>query len=229
MSTLLTLIHGESGVGKSTFGNTGPTPRLILDAEGKSKYLKGKKVYWDPMIDEPPDAPLVVVDVSDWTILQAVYQQLSVKNPFRSVVFDSLTIAQKRLIRHLYGTEKLDWDNYGEIQRIIESLIESFYRKLGLDTLTLLTGSHEEKRAVRPFLVGKVMNSLAYYVDVVGYMYAERKDGEITRSMLVQPVDGYVAADNIGIFGTVLQDPNLTDMHQLLTKHMEQLEEEQAS
>ncbi len=224
--TFLTLIHGKGGSGKSTFANTAPAPRLILDCEGKSMLLKGRKVYWDPAVEKAPeDQPLVVVKITDWDTLVQVFGHLQVNNPFRSCVFDSLTVAQSLLIKKLYGTNAMKIQDYGEILRRMMSLVESFYHQLGFETLTLLAVSVKEEGELRPFFVGKLMAALEYLVVVTGYTHAERsEDGELIQKMLVQPFDGFVAKDNTWCFGTTIEKPNLSDMYDTFTKYIEQQE-----
>ena len=94
--TLAAVIHGESGSGKSYFGGSAPGPRLILDAEGGSRFIKNnkRKIMWDPLTEKPPvndgswDA--CFVQVLNWKTLHAAYQWLaSGQHEFKSVVIDS--------------------------------------------------------------------------------------------------------------------------------------------
>lgn len=48
------VVHGYSGVGKSWFGSTTPPIRLILDAEGGSRFTPGTKIEWDGQNAPPP-------------------------------------------------------------------------------------------------------------------------------------------------------------------------------
>src|SRR5580700_4122970 len=97
--TLCMLVHGDEGVGKSWLGQTTPAPRLVLDAEGGSRYpkrmvngqvVRQRQVTWNPARDDPPvddgtwDTCHVVV--RDFSAVTRVYEWLNAgKHPFRSV------------------------------------------------------------------------------------------------------------------------------------------------
>lgn len=67
MNTLTSLIHGNSGVGKSRLGDTTPAPRLVLDAEGGTQFtLSQPKIVWDPVRQEPPKHPLPSEEFVQW-------------------------------------------------------------------------------------------------------------------------------------------------------------------
>ena len=104
MGAISILVHADTKVGKSTFGNTTPAPRLLLDAEAAYRFLPGTKVFWDPMTEEPPklgrgrvsaklDSPVediawdtCVVVVREYAVLLRAYEWLnSGRHQFRSV------------------------------------------------------------------------------------------------------------------------------------------------
>lgn len=60
MQGLTMILHSFSGVGKSLLADTAPGPRLILDAEGGSRFTPSQpKIHWDPVWHPPPACPLL--------------------------------------------------------------------------------------------------------------------------------------------------------------------------
>ena len=116
--TLCMLVHGDPGTGKSWLGQSTPTPRLVLDAEGGSRTpwravngqgVRQKMVTWDPTKEDPPKAgdwETCHVAVRDFTDVQKAYDWLLTgRHPFKSVVLDSLTEIQKRCKDSISGTD----------------------------------------------------------------------------------------------------------------------------
>jgi hypothetical protein len=222
VTPLTLVVHGASGVGKSWLGDTAPAPRLILDAEGGTKWTPSNKAFWNPTKGEKPpmDADeTTVVTVKDFATLGMVYQWLqSGQHPFKSVVMDSLTEIQKRCLDNVSGTEAMTQQGWGEVLRKMEGLVRS-YRDLtmnngkSLHNVTFLCGSQLKDGELRPHLQGQLGLTLPYYVDVVGYLHvAQDADGGIAREMLVTPVQGFSAKDRTGRLGFKLTNPSISGM-----------------
>ena len=130
--TLSILLHGEAGAGKSWLAGTAPYPCLILDSEGRSRYIpNGPKILWDPRTEDPPVADgtwaVCIVNVDDYDVFTATYQWLqSGRHQFKSVGIDSLMEAQKRYIDKLAGLRALETQDWGSILRHLESLVRNF-------------------------------------------------------------------------------------------------------
>lgn len=227
-TTLTMLIHGESGVGKSWFGDTAPYPRLVLDAEGRAKYTpSGPKVVWDPMAGPPPVADgtwsTCVVPITNFDVMQQIYQWLrSGQHQFKSVVVDSLMELQKRCIDQVAGVNALDQQDWGTLLRKLEALVRS-YRDLTLlptnpvEVVVYIVGSVDADGTRRPLLQGQLKTTVPYYLDVVGYMFMQpQADGSLVRSCLIQPQPGFVAKDGTDtlsrVYGPVIPDPRLDQM-----------------
>lgn len=224
--TLAAVIHGESGAGKSYFGGTVPGPRLVLDAEGGSRFIKTnrRKVTWNPMTEEPPKADgtwdACFVNVLNWKQLYAAYQWLaSGKHDFKSVVVDSLTEVQKRLVDDIAGVEQPTLQDWGTIGRNLEDMIRKFrdltFHESNPINVVLLCLSHLRDNETRPFLKGQIELTLPAFVDVVGYLYTEASQTEgnkIERRMLIEPVNNIIAKDRTGAlvekYGPVIHNAN---------------------
>lgn len=227
--TLAAVIHGESGAGKSYFGGTAPSPRLILDAEGGSRFIKRNKrrVNWNPIEGPPPvddgtwDA--CFVQILNWKSLANAYAYLAAgQHDFKSVVLDSLTEAQKRLVDDIAGTDQPTLQDWGTIGRNLEDMIRKFRDLTQHPTkpinVVLLCLSHLRDGETRPFLKGAIELSLPAFVDVVGYLYTEVSQTEanqIERRMLISPVNKIIAKDRTAAlnekYGPVVPNASFED------------------
>lgn len=230
--TLAAVVHGESGAGKSYFGGSTPVPRLILDAEGGSRYVKAhkRKKKWNPLEEEPPEWDgswdVCVVPVLDWPTIDAAYQWLSTGNhPFRTVIIDSLTEAQKRLVDAVAGTDQPTLQNWGTIGRHFEDMIRkfrdlTFHDRKPIECVLMLCLSHLRDNETRPFLKGQIELNLPAFVDVVGYLYADVQDGGVVRRMLIEPANNIIAKDRTGAlverYGSVIANSNFSEWLEIL-------------
>lgn len=219
--TLTILIHGESGVGKSTTADTCPGPRLILDAEGRAKYTpSGPKVLWNPMTEAPPKYDgtwnTCVVSVTDFDVVDQVYVWLrSGQHPFVSVVVDSLMEMQKRAIDKIAGMQQMKTQDWGELLRRLEGQVRTF-RDLTMiednpiQVVVFIVGSvMGEDGKQRPLLQGALKNTVPYYIDVVGYLFTQidTETGSLVHRMLLRPEPGFVAKDGTGKLPPVIDIP----------------------
>lgn len=231
--TFTLLAHGEAGVGKSWLGDSSPAPRLILDAEGRAKYLPSEpKVYWNPTTEAPPRYDgtwqTCVAIVPDYRTMEQVLNWLqSGQHDFVSVVVDSLMEVQKRLMDAEFGYNQLKTQDWGLVLRHLEKLVRD-YRDLVLVStnptviVVFTVGSRDQDGKARPILQGALRETVPYFVDTVGYMYTDivPETGGIKRSMLISPTPFAVAKDNtnrlMAAYGAVIENPNLSTLYQYL-------------
>lgn len=231
--TLAAVIHGESGAGKSYFAGTTPAPRLILDAEGGSRFIKAnrRKKKWDPLEGPPPEYDgtwdACVVPIRDWQTMDAAYTWLNdYDHSFRSVVVDSLTELQKRLVDSVAGTDQPSLQQWGTIGRHFEDMIRrlrdlTFHEKKPVEAVILLCLSHLRDGETRPFLKGQIELTLPAFVDVVGYLYADAAgDGTIDHRMLLVPANNIIAKDRtaelVARYGPTHRDANIVEWLSIL-------------
>lgn len=218
------LIHGPSKAGKSYLANTAPGPRLILDSEGNTRFLPGKKTEWKNTHQPPPEYDgtwdICIVYVRDYGVLSAVYQWLGAgKHPFRSVIIDSLSETQQRCIDAIAGDEQMKIQQWGELARKVSALVRQ-YRDLlvhptnPLDAVvyTAMTKANTDGKW-SPYVQGQLATSLPYYLDVVGYLKAEiNEEGEFKNHLLTKPHIAFDAGDRTGVFPQYITNPNLEHM-----------------
>lgn len=239
-ATFTALIHGEAGVGKSWLADTVPAPRLVIDLEGRARYTPSQpKVYWDPRTAPPVYdgtwQTCIVPAVDFDTVDGLVYQWLrSGQHPFVSVNVDSLMEAQKRCIDVTAGVAQLDQGDWGVILRKLESLVRK-YRDLtflpnNVRHVIFTLGSMEKAGKQRPLLQGQLCLTVAYLVDVVGYMFKQNvqvTDGtmQLVRALLVDEQPGFVAKDNTGrlvaTHGPIIYNPHIGQLIALLNGQQE--------
>lgn len=219
--TMTFVLHAESGAGKSWLADTAPGPRLVLDAEGGTKWTPSRKTEWVNVNDAPPVVDgtwdTCTVTVRDYKTLVKVFTWLnSGKHPFASVIIDSLTEIQKRLMDEVAGTDQLKMQDWGAVLRKGESLVRSFrdftmHPTNPISCVVYVCGSTEKRdgEEQRPALQGALRNSLPYFVDVVGFLRVEVAEEGLQRVMYVQPTPSFMAKDRTGRLGTAfrIRDP----------------------
>lgn len=229
LNTLTILLHGESGVGKTRFGDTTPEPRLVIDAEGGIKFTPSTKVMWEDVNEPPPDHDgsweTCVVQITEFEDLLKVYRWLeSGKHPFKSISMDSVSDIQERCMEAIAGTDPMRIQDWGELLRKMTKMIRA-YRDLTMkgkiDVIVFVALTEQKDDKFRPLLSGKLQRKLPGYVDVVGYMHSKVEttddgEGEIVRKLLTQDHPGFVAKDRTDRLPTVLDDPSVPKMMDII-------------
>jgi hypothetical protein len=231
--TLSLLVHGESKVGKSTLGNTAPAPRLIMDAEGGSKFLPGNKTEWK--LDEgdgsppKPDASwdTCIVTIRNFGDVKRVYDWLnSGKHGFKSLVIDSISEIQKRCVDEIAGVDQMNQQAWGSLLRAMEQLVRNMrdltsHPRNPLTAVVLIAMTREINGKMRPFVQGALATTLPYFIDVVGYLevvsYPDPSDPTQpptkVRELIVSPHERYEAGERVqGRLGERVFHPNVERM-----------------
>lgn len=238
--TLCMLVHGQEGVGKSWIGQSTPSPRLVLDAEGgsskipwravKGEGVRQKMIKWDPKKEDPPQpgkwdtCNVIVRSYSD--VAEAYAWLESGDHDFASVVLDSVTEIQQRCKDDIGGGSALriqDWDlmliRMGQLLRNFRDL--TFHKTNPLDAVVFLALSAQMNDKWRPDLQGKLTRALPGYVDLEGYMYVKELDDEsLERRLLIQPLEGFAAKDRTHVlsqhYGQEIRNPDIEEMLKVL-------------
>lgn len=208
------IVHGDWGSGKSWLAQTAPAPRLVLDAEGGADFTFGRKVDWKDTKSAPPSMEgkdTCVVRVRKLDDLREVAQWLvRGKHPFTSVVIDSLSEVQKRIIDEVTGTEKMEWDDWGVLFRRGEALVRQFrdlkYNEVKPVTcIVFAAGTAERGKEVtklQPYVQGQLGKTLEGFVDIVGMLRLDREEegGGLVHRLYVRPIDNVSAKDRTHTF-----------------------------
>lgn len=185
------LVHAFQKVGKSSIGDTGPRPTLILDVETAASWTPSTKVVWDFKRETCPAWPVdpraqspdglwdtCIVVIHDYHDLYKLLEFLvKGQHPFNSISMDSVTEIQQRVMWDLAGTGQLEQRDWGALLRHVNALIRG-YRDLlthpvnRVWSVVYICGTHFDKRTGkwRPLVQGSSQDYLPYVPDAAGWM-----------------------------------------------------------
>ena len=225
------IIFGGPKVGKSFLADTTPAPRLVLDAEGGSRFTPSRKKIWDPK--EPPPEPdgtwdTAVVYVRSFRDLEQAYSWLaSGKHKFRSLVLDSISEAQQRCIDAISGVNPMKQDNWGQLLRVVSDLSRkmrdlTIHPTNPLDAVIIIAMARKKDDVWEPYVQGSLSTSLPYFFDLCMYLapVINAETGEMIRRLFIGSFPGYVTGERVGgCLGTYLDNPSISDMLHVVRKH----------
>jgi AAA domain len=142
------------------------------------------------------------------------------KHPFNSVIVDSLSELQKRLVDEVAGVDQLQLQDWGTVFRRGEQMVRQFrdlvdnpVKPLYCVVFVSLTRDVGDRDLThKPYVQGQLGLTLPGFTDVVGALRLYEEDGAVKRRLLVAPIGGYVAKDRTGKLGTVVEDPDIIRM-----------------
>lgn len=226
--SLTIMVYGESKVGKSTFAVTAPYPRLMLDVEGGHRFLPINVKYWDPLVDEPPQADgtwdTVVVKVNDYDVVMKAFQWLqSGKHQFKSLIIDSISELQVKCMDNIAGTEQMKMQQWGELLRHMGALLRdlrdlTMHPTQPLEAVVLTAMARKGQDGVyRPYLQGQLAIQAPYFYDILGAITVETEPNPDplqppykVRKMYVERTPEYEAGERVqGRLGKVVQQGDL--------------------
>lgn len=227
------LVHGPAGVGKSTFAVSGPAPRLLLDSENSSRWVRQKKKRWDPLTEAPPvydgTWELCVVKMTSWAIAEKVLEWIvSGQHPFRSVSVDSISELQVKAMDDISSGKPMkmqDWgvllQNMGGFLRTLRDIIDEGGQ--GIETMVLVSTSKKDGNGVlKPYLQGQLASQVPYLFDITAYLYVDQlanpQNGALEehRVLFTGTHPEYEAKSRPSGFPPTLYDPNLETVLQIL-------------
>ncbi len=221
------LVHGLAGAGKTTLGATGPKPILILDVEKAARFIKGRKVKWNPLADAPPVADgtwdICTVSVDSFDKALKAYEYLkSGRHPFKTVVVDSISELQSKAVEKIKGRQQLQTQDWGKLL----SAMSFFCRDLRdltddeniIEAVIITAMSRDYDGIIKPYLQGQIASQVPYWMDITGYLYVTQAPdpatGEIkdTRNLLIGNHPNYEAKSRVPGLPTVIGDPDVSRM-----------------
>ncbi len=235
---LIIAVYGEPGTGKTPLAHTAPAPRLVLDAESGSRFVRPAigKVRWRPAVEPVPagageDWDTCVVAIQSWADLEAAMRVLrSGAHPFVSVILDSLTEIQKKCkdaLEEAAGrkmTEALWGDLLSKMENVVRGTRDLVDHPTNpLDCVVLLALEDDRGKLARPLIQGSLQRSLPGFPDVVARIYAYTEtDGSRATALQLQGDETVVAKDRTtslpngglsGIYGDPMAAPvDLTEV-----------------
>lgn len=227
--SLSIIVYGQAKAGKSTFAVTAPYPRLMLDVEGGSRFLPIVTKPWDPARDAPPEADgtwdTVVVPTTSYDTMVKVYQWLqSGKHQFKSLIIDSISELQVKLIEQIAGREQMQMQAWGNLLRQFTGLLRdlrdlTMHPTNPLTAVVLVAMEKENKEGQKlPYLQGQSAVTLPYITDITGYLAVESiQNSDPTlpphkfRRLHISPDYRWVAGERVGgRLGEVVEQGDLS-------------------
>lgn len=224
------LVHGAAKAGKTTFAMTAPYPRLLLDVEKASRFLRNAKVKWNPLSGEAPpvadgtwDTCVVIVD--DFETVAKVHEWLkSGQHQFRSVILDSISELQVKCQEAIVGRNKMQTQDWGTLLQRMGGFARDL-RDLTtnpinpLEAVVITSMSMDDGEMLKPFLQGQLKHQIPYLYDITGYLFVEPVLDEATNSwvqvrrLLTQKHDRYEAGERVqGLLPMYVDHPNIEGM-----------------
>jgi hypothetical protein len=201
-------LHGVFGSGKTTFGLTGPGPRLFADVEGAALKAKGggERLLWlDPKKPPPKateDTTVIVPTNDEDTVLRVIDFLLAGKHDFETFTWDSLTLYQTKLKRELQNPgSKFDPDGeftFHAWNRVLNHMLMQCEDLLEVTSphsnnptnVCLISATDREQTYSRPLLEGQIRKRLPGLVDIHGFMKSQNdKEGNRHAVMYFNPTD----------------------------------------
>ena len=214
------LIYGNAGVGKTTLAVSmyeikEACPVLLIDMESGSSVLK--KI-------NPPDKSVKVITVTDWEELKTIRRGLNSEgNPFKTVILDTITEAQKLCIDKILDESAKDnetpelKDYLKRSSRMLKFI--RMFRDLPINTIftahAFKPGTEEniQYSTVMPALAEKLSNDVVNNMDIVFYMTSRVQDGVREVGVLSHPTPAYYAKNRLADLETVEVNPTMKDLY----------------
>lgn len=201
--SVVMLVYGDGGVGKTTFASTAPKP-LLADCENGAKFfgLRGIDVK--------------IANIEQWADMKEYYNEVA-KPEYETVIIDPVGELMEKLKRHMVSQkDKKLVQNDGSPSMAgwgwLKTTLRTYIKALrDMNKHVILIAHVEEKddegRIVkRPKVETKLSSELVNLVDIVAFMEVVKDEtGEEKRVLRVDPVsDKFIAKDRTGQLGKII-------------------------
>ena len=207
--SIVMMIYGEGGVGKTTFASTAIKP-ILADCENGSKYFGLRNIG------------IEVAQIQKWQDMRDFFEIVRTED-FETIVIDPIGELMDKLKRYMIslGDSKLvqkdgspTMAGWGWLKKTMRDYIKML-RDTGKHIIIIahLDEQKDEERIVkRPKVETKLSDDLVAMVDIVAYMTVVKSDGEDKRILIVDPgSDKYTAKDRTGQLGRIIK-PDFKDI-----------------
>jgi hypothetical protein len=222
------LVHAPAKQGKSSFSVTSPAPRVYVDSEAAARFLEAegriKAIKWNP--DDPPPVydgtwDTAVVPTRDFETVEKVYGWLnSGKHPFKSLIIDSISELQFRVVDNLTGRKQPTQQQWGGVYRDVGGFVRdirdlTMHPTKPLECVVIIAMTRMIDNKYVPWCQGQLQTVLPFLLDATTYLYvdAHPETGKPTRMLLTQPTAEFEAGNRIGDkWPIVIPEPNISKM-----------------
>ena len=210
--SVVMLVYGQGGIGKTTFCSTAPTP-IIADCENGAKYfgLRGIKVD--------------VSNIETWKDIEELYQFVKTNPKYETVVIDPIGELMEKLKTQIINSKEKKFVQYdgsitmagwGEMKDRMRRMLKAF-RDLNKHVIIVAHVSEKDdegKMIKRPKVETKLSEELVALVDVAGFMElikTQGANGEFVEKRIIRvaPSDKYESKDRTGQLGGIIE-PDFT-------------------
>ena len=199
--SVVMLVYGNGGVGKTTFASTAPKP-LLVDCENGAKYFGMRGIKMD------------VAKIQDWKDMDGIFD-IAKSGEYETIIIDPIGELMEKLKRYMInkGEKKLIMADgsptiagWGWLKDTMRSMLK-IIRDSGVN---LIIVAHVDEKEVdgtmvkRPKVLTKLSEELIAFVDIVGYMEVVHSEGEDKRVIRVQPSERFEAKDRTNQLGAII-------------------------
>jgi hypothetical protein len=219
------LLHGLAGAGKTRLGTSAPKPLLFIDVEKAARFIKGRKIRWNPLTETVPvndgTWDICVVNVDEYNKAAKAYEVLKSKNhPFKSVLVDSLSELQAKAVEDIKGRQQFQTQDWGKLLsrlsffcRDMRDLTEDEGNTIEAVIMTAMSKDYDG--IIKPYLQGQIHAQVAYWMDITGYLYVQQlpdANGELkdVRMLLIGNHPNYEAKCRVPDLPPVIENPDVT-------------------
>lgn len=196
--SLVLCLYGQPGTGKSTLASTAPKP-IFCDAEESTKAFKIRGI----------DVP--TVQIKTWSDVQEAWGAIAKSEEYETVVIDPIDVFLGLLIEDVKDGGSMNIGKWGLAKERMRKFLWAI-KSSGKNVIFIAhEGETEDDGKVlrEPKLAANLSDELVAMCDVLGHL---RVGEGGARELLVQPTEKWKAKDRTDLFGTILKNPNITDM-----------------
>jgi hypothetical protein len=186
--TIKCLIYGSSWVGKTSFWATAPNP-IFASSE---KWLMSIRKF----------APAYTEINSLWDLKELLTYLSTEKHDYETVIIDSITeindIIKSAIEKK--NSRSMQLQDWWTLSKEIKTILR-WFRDLPMHVIFIAQemSDMDERKVVKilPSLNWKSATDIAYYMDVVWYVYIDKKDGK--RRINTSPHSFYLSKDRTNV------------------------------